>query len=72
MTASPSLPADFIQCDAQLGHLLVVPLENPASDEAEGFSDKDDDPLMLLALSSAKAVTWQELTDIVHLALGDR
>ncbi|KAH8099711.1 hypothetical protein BXZ70DRAFT_940771 [Cristinia sonorae] len=60
------------QLDSELGHLLVVPLESPASDEAEGFTDKDDDPLMLLALNADRSLSWKELKDIaselaVHL-----
>jgi len=51
------------QLDSELGHLLVVPLENPTSGEGEGFTDKDDDPLMLLALNSDKNVSWKELKD---------
>lgn len=31
------------------------------SGESEGFSDKDDDPLMLLALNSDRTVNWHDL-----------
>ncbi|THH29349.1 hypothetical protein EUX98_g4836 [Antrodiella citrinella] len=51
------------QLDSELGHLLVVPLENSASGEAEGFTDKDEDPLMLLALNSDKNASFKELKD---------
>ena len=38
------------------------------SEDAEGFSERDDDPLMLLALNSDKCVSWKELKDkvLVH------
>ncbi|KAH9858287.1 hypothetical protein C2E23DRAFT_174788 [Lenzites betulinus] len=40
--------------DFEQGHLLVLPIDSPKKEE-------DDDPLMLLALSSEASVPWEVL-----------
>lgn len=45
--------------EAQLGHLLVLPVEQPRKDF--GGNSEEDQPILLLAMNADESVNWKDM-----------